>query len=186
MALVPLRKGHAGSDPELAMRINDMTALIDSTIQTVRRIASDLRPAILDEFGLLAALEWQAHEFQKRTGIVCHFNLNTDEPTLELDRESTTAIFRVFQESLTNIARHAHATEVTATLERQADSLSLSVHDNGQGIRLGELNNLKSLGLVGMRERMRQVAGALDIRSAPGQGTTVLIRIPLIKPEPVG
>ncbi len=157
-------------------QIDELAAMIDATVQTVRRIASDLRPAVLDDLGLIPALEWQAQEFQKRTGIPCRFSSFTDE--LELDRESSTAIFRVFQESLTNIARHAQATEVTAALERNERYLALQVRDNGRGINMNELNNLKSLGLIGMRERMRQVAGALDIQGAPGQGTTVLIRLP--------
>jgi PAS domain S-box-containing protein len=163
--------------PELRQRALDITSMIDSTVQTVRRIASDLRPGILDDFGLAAAIEWQLQEFCSRAGLEYDYEANTDE--LNLDPASSTALFRLFQETLTNVARHAQATHVTAQLEVSADELRLEVRDNGRGISSGEIGNSKSLGLLGMRERVQQLHGQLSITGSPGQGTTVVIRVPL-------
>jgi PAS domain S-box-containing protein len=162
---------------ELRERALNISALIDSTVQTVRRIASDLRPGILDDFGLAAAIEWQLQEFCTRAGLEYDYEANTDE--LNLDPASSTALFRLFQETLTNVARHAQATRVTAQLEITDHELLLEVRDNGRGISTGEIGNSKSLGLLGMRERVQQLNGQLSITGAPGQGTTVLIRVPL-------
>jgi len=162
---------------EVRRRTAEMSALIDGTVQTVRRIASDLRPGILDDFGLAAAIEWQLHEFCGRAGLECDFEANIDE--LDLDPVSSTAVFRLFQETLTNVARHAQATRVTAELEVTGDELRLQVRDNGRGISTTEIGNSKSLGLVGMRERVQQLNGQLSISGTPGRGTTVLIRVPL-------
>ena len=146
----------------------------------VRRMASDLRPGILDDFGLAAAIEWQLQEFCTRAGLEFDYQSNTGE--LNLDPASSTAVFRLVQETLTNVARHAQATRVTARLESGADELVLEVCDNGRGISTGEIGNSKSLGLVGMRERVQQLNGQLRIFGEPGQGTTVLIRVPLAQP----
>ncbi len=169
------RRNESLNDEEL----QELSNLIDDTVQTVRRIASELRPAILDSLGLLPALEWQAREFQKRTGIVCNVNVLVDD--LSIDEETNIAVFRVFQESLTNVARHAQATEVSATVERDGDAAVLRVVDNGRGLQPGAIQTGKSLGLLGMRERIEHVAGEFEIASAPGAGTSVLIRIPLAK-----
>ena len=167
------RRNESLNDEEL----QELSNLIDDTVQTVRRIASELRPAILDSLGLLPALEWQAREFQKRTGIVCNINVLVDD--LSIDEETNIAVFRVFQESLTNVARHAQATEVSATVERDGEVAVLRVVDNGRGLQPGAIKPGKSLGLLGMRERIEHVAGEFEIVSTPGAGTTVLIRIPL-------
>ena len=158
-----------------------MASLIDSTVQMVRRIASDLRPGILDDFGLAAAIEWQLQEFSNRAGLEYEYHANTDE--LNLDPASSIALFRLFQETLTNVARHAQATRVAARLEAGASELVLEVRDNGRGISTGEIGNSKSLGLLGMRERVQQLQGQLSITGAPGQGTTVLICVPLTAPH---
>jgi len=162
---------------ELRERAASIAALIDSTVQVVRRIASDLRPGILDDFGLAAAIEWQLQEFCTRAGLEYDYAANTDE--LNLDPASSTALFRVFQETLTNVARHAQATRVTAQLEVADGELRLQVRDNGRGISSSEIGNSKSLGLLGMRERVQQLSGQLSINGTPGQGTTVLIQVPL-------
>jgi PAS domain S-box-containing protein len=159
-----------------------MGELIDDTIQSVRRIATELRPAILDDFGLLAAIEWQLQEFQTRAGIQCHLVAEVDN--IPLDSESSTAVFRVFQETLTNVARHANATQVDVRIEHQDGQLTLQVHDNGRGISEEEISGSKSLGLVGMQERIHLLSGELDIRGAPGLGTTVLVKIPLERNSP--
>src|SRR5213082_778181 len=152
--------------------------LVDDMIVTLRRIASDLRPRTLDDLGLAAALEWQGQEFEKRTGIKCHLVL-PQEP-LNLDPERSTAIFRIFQESLTNVTRHAQATGVDATLEIAEDQLIFRVHDNGKGFDPEEAKAKKSLGLVGMQERALLLQGEVRIEGIPGSGTTMILRIPLL------
>jgi signal transduction histidine kinase len=184
LGLARLRKEFSKDAPARATQIGEMMSVIDLAVQTVRRIASDLRPAILDDLGLIPALEWQAQEFERQTGLVCHFDCFSE--ALELNRETSTAIFRVFQESLANIARHAQATQVNVMMLEEEGHLTLQIRDNGRGPGSGELQQLKSLGLIGMRERMRQVAGEFDIHTAPGQGTTVLIRIPRLVPQDSG
>jgi signal transduction histidine kinase len=154
-----------------------MSRLIDSTIQSVRRIATELRPGVLDDLGLMAAIEWQAQEFQTRTGIRCQVTLPVEDVTL--DAASSTAIFRIFQEILTNVARHGSATSVSVSLKEQAGNLVLEAQDNGKGIAESEISSPKSLGLLGMRERALPFGGEVKIRGTPGKGTTVTVRIPL-------
>src|SRR5438477_337577 len=132
-------------------KTRSMSAHIDSTIQTVRRISTELRPGILDDLGLAAALEWQAQEFQKRTGLRC---LVTSEVTeAAFPQDLNTAFFRIFQETLTNVIRHAQATRVEVTLKEEQGYLLMEVRDNGRGISSDEITNNKSIGLLGMRER---------------------------------
>jgi signal transduction histidine kinase len=161
----------------LLEKIRAMTDLADATIKTVRKIATELRPGVLDDLGLIAAIEWQAQEFQTRTGIQCQVVLPPDE--VPLDQERSTAVFRIFQEILTNVARHARATAVDSRLTRAADSLILEVTDNGRGITENEISGSKSLGLLGMRERALLLGGEVTISGTPGQGTTVTVSIPL-------
>jgi signal transduction histidine kinase len=133
----------------------------------------------LDDLGLVAAIEWQAEEFQNRTGIKCRFAVNPDDLTVDQDR--TTAIFRIFQETLTNIARHAGASLVSVELLKEAGLLMLRVIDNGTGITEEQIHDSKSFGLIGMRERVHPWGGLVNIKGIPGQGTTVEVRIPLKK-----
>jgi signal transduction histidine kinase len=161
----------------LHSRTRALAELLDTMIQTVRRIATDLRPAVLDDFGLLAAIEWQVQEFRARTGIACRFNTNVSE--LALDAATATALFRTLQEALTNITRHARAAEVEVSLLREETGLLLQVRDNGLGISDRQRLGSGSLGLMGMRERMRQLSGEFTIDSVPGQGTTVTVRVPV-------
>ena len=163
---------------QLRAKIESSMRLVDDMIVTLRRIASDLRPRTLDDLGLAAALEWQGQEFEKRTGIKCHLVL-PQEP-LNLDPERSTAIFRIFQESLTNVTRHAQATGVEATLEIAEDQLIFRVHDNGKGFDPEEAKAKKSLGLVGMQERALLLQGEVRIEGIPGSGTTMILRIPLL------
>lgn len=151
---------------------------MDSTIQTVRRIATELRPGILDHLGLVAALEWQANEFQTRTGIKCDVHSDLHEP--QLGQQIATAFFRIFQETLTNIIRHAGATQVTVHLKQSAGRIILEVKDNGRGISPEEISNPRSMGLLGMRERAALLAGEFKIAAAPnGKGTVATVSIPL-------
>jgi signal transduction histidine kinase len=158
-------------------RLEELSGALDHTVQTVRRIAGDLRPAVLDDFGLVAALEWQLDEFGRRSGLMCRFR--TEVSAVELGREAATAVFRIFQEALTNISRHAEATQVDVHLEQGDGFLVLRVRDDGRGIAPEQAAAPHSLGLVGMRERARYLAGDIAITGAPGQGTTVLIKIPV-------
>jgi len=149
---------------------------VDATIQSVRRISTELRPGILDDLGLVATVEWAGEEFEARTGTKCQLNLPPDD--LEVDPERATALFRIFQETLTNVARHANASEVAVRLAKENGALTLEVHDNGRGIPEDRLSNGNSLGILGMRERAMLLGGELTIRGAPGKGTTVRVRIP--------
>jgi signal transduction histidine kinase len=157
-----------------------ISALIDATVATVRGIATSLRPGVLDNLGLLAAIDWQLSDFQKRTGLSGHLVLGTD--SIDLSSDTSTALFRVFQEALTNIARHAEATEVNVSFKEQAGYLVLEVHDNGRGITDQEMHGAGSLGLLGMRERIGGLDGHLDIQGTPGQGTIVRVMIPHVQP----
>jgi YD repeat-containing protein len=147
-------------------------------MESIRRIATELRPPILDELGIVAAIEWQIEEFQKRFGIRCDLK-NQWAVTLAPDQAVSTALFRIFQEMLTNVARHSEATAVVVQLSYDADHLSLCVSDNGRGITEGERRN--ALGLLGMQERAGIFGGRVDIRSAAGKGTVANMRIPLTK-----
>jgi two-component system sensor histidine kinase UhpB len=150
--------------------------LIDQTIQSVRRISTELRPGILDDLGLMPAVEWAAAEFESRTGTKCRLDLPQDD--IVIDRELATALFRILQETFTNVARHANATRVDVRLAKDDDSLTLEVHDNGKGISDEELSADSSLGILGMRERALLLGGELAISGAPGEGTTIRVRIP--------
>jgi len=161
----------------LLKKIKSMFRLIDETIRSVRKIASGLRPDLLDEVGLAAAIGWQARDFQLRTGIRCNVNLPPDSDAL--DQERSTAVFRIFQEVLTNVARHANATRVDVFMRQDADTLTLEVQDNGRGISAAEMRGSKSLGLLGMRERVLLFSGTLDINGTRGRGTQVTVSLPL-------
>ena len=157
-------------------RAESILELADETIHSVRRLATELRPGILDDLGLVAAVEWATAEFQARSGITCRVSL--PDADIELDAERSTALFRILQETLTNIVRHANATEVEVRLTREIGRLSLEIHDNGIGFDEGALRPGRSLGLLGMRERALLLGGELTIHSASGRGTTVNVRIP--------
>lgn len=162
--------------PALTNRLESISTLIDTTIQSVRRIATELRPIVLDQLGLIPAIEWQAHEFQSRTGIRCTLDIYLRSVTLA--HAESTAMFRIFQEILTNVARHAQATAIKISLQEQAGGLVLEVRDNGRGVTDAELSNPTSLGLVGMRERALLLGGEIFITGRPGEGTMVRARIP--------
>lgn len=166
---------HPGAD-SLDSKIKDLMDLIDNTIGTVRRIATELRPPILDDLGLVAALEWQLGEFQRRAFISCKITSSIEN--IELRDDVAITIFRIFQESLTNIMRHADANSITVNLEEKNGELVLRVEDNGKGIE-DETSGGKSLGLLGMRERARQIGGQLKVFKTGERGTTILLTAPL-------
>jgi PAS domain S-box-containing protein len=165
------------SQTQLRSRVDSAIQLVDSTIATLRRIASELRPRALDDLGLPAALESQAQEFESRTGIRCTVAL--PQELFTLDADTSTAIFRIFQESLTNVARHAQASRVEARLEQDDNRILFQVFDNGKGFDPEEAKTRKSLGLVGMQERALLLHGDFKIQGVPGGGTTMTLTIPL-------
>jgi PAS domain S-box-containing protein len=152
---------------------------VDETVQTVRAIATQLRPGLLDDLGLAAAIEWQAGDFQKRSGISCSLTLTGEDPPV--GRDQATALFRIFQEILTNVARHAQAAKIWVHLEEEHDAIVLEVEDDGVGISQAQLKQHRSLGLLGMRERALAFGGTVEIAGEPGQGTIVTVRMPLSK-----
>ena len=168
------------NDDRLLEKASAMSESISATIRSVQRISAELRPGLLDNLGLAAALEWQAQEFRARTDIDCRLDLDADEEAmLGLNPDLTTALFRIVQESLTNVARHAQATAVDISLARQENRLRLIVRDNGKGITPAQVAGSKSLGLIGMRERLYPWQGELKIEGSPGEGTIVTVNVPL-------
>lgn len=165
----------------LRKRLTAVYSVIDSTIHTVRRIATELRPHLLDDLGLVAAIEWQAQEFERRTNIKC--NSSSKPAEFDLDRDRATTLFRIFQETLTNVARHAQATRIRVRLHKSKTQVTLEVKDNGRGIKKCELKSHKSLGLLGMRERAHLWGGQVKITGKPHAGTTILVAIPLARLE---
>jgi signal transduction histidine kinase len=161
----------------LLEKADAMSGLVDRTIRTVQRVCTQLRPGILDDFGLVTAIEWQADEFVNRTGIKCR--LSPKSKHIVVDGERATAIFRVFQEILTNVVRHAKATEIKVGLRQKNSKLVLQVKDNGIGIKEEQIIDSKSLGLIGIRERVYYLGGKVEISGIQGKGTTVTITMPL-------
>lgn len=157
-------------------KMQDLLSTLDGTVKTVRRIASDLRPSLLDDLGLIAAMEWQLAEFEKRSGIKT--NLADPGEELKLPDEIKTGLFRIFQESLTNVVRHADARKVKVSLQQKGGSFVLRIADDGKGFDQHTIADQKTLGLLGMKERTSMIGGTYDIISAPGKGTTVVVTIP--------
>jgi len=171
-----LRRRLPGEKQSLIDKTNVMSKLIDRTVKSVKRIYAELRPGLLDDFGLSAAIEWEAGEFSKRTDIECE--ILSDPQDMVLHQALSTAIFRIFQETLTNITRHANATKVQVILTKHADRLEMRVSDNGKGIEDREILEPKSFGIIGMRERVHYLGGNLNI-SGNSNGTTVEVTIPI-------
>jgi signal transduction histidine kinase len=180
MALAMLANRLPADPPVLLEKATYLDSLVDRTIDAVHRISRDLRPSTLD-LGIVAALEWQAAEFAQRTGIACHATI---DPDITLDDDAATALFRIFQEALTNIAKHAHASTVTVRLHRDGANLLLSIGDNGVGVQPVDRLKPDSFGLRGMDERAHALKGSLTLSAAPGGGTMVNILIPLASSTP--
>lgn len=168
-------KKQLGGDPRVGEKIRDIESLLNEVVSVSRRIAKSLRPAILDQ-GLNAALEWQAHEFEKHAGIPCRFRSNTED--VNLDAGQATGVFRVFQEALTNVARHAHAKQVDVQVFATDELVTLEVRDDGVGVVPRDLDKPESFGVRGMQERVHHLGGWLDVSGAPGKGTTIMLSIP--------
>jgi len=161
----------------VGQRSQSILKLVDEAIQSIHRIASELRPGILDDLGVVDSVEWVAEDFQTRTGTKVQLAL--PEVDLAIDRERSTALFRILQEALTNVARHANATQVRIRLAEEDGILTLEIQDNGRGITAEQLSAINSLGILGMRERSRLLGGELVVSGVPALGTTVTVRIPV-------
>jgi PAS domain S-box-containing protein len=169
--------GNASFNSELREKLTGMLRVTDTVINIVRRIASDLRPTVLDILGLEEAIEWQARQFEDRTGIAVHYeSAGTDAG---LSPVQSTAVFRIFQEALTNVLRHAHATRVDVTVVEDTGAFVLMIGDNGRGITESERIGERSIGLLGMRERAHLIGGEIDVSGIEGEGTTVTLRLPI-------
>jgi signal transduction histidine kinase len=162
----------------LIEKVTAMTALIDGTIKTVKRITAELRPGLLDDLGLAAAIEWHAQEFQNHTGIRCRMNISPSEDRFVLDKDRSTALFRIFQEALTNVARHSGATRVSGRLWMDDGGIEMSLRDNGRGITKKQIYHSESYGIMGMKERIQFLGGNLTISGTRGKGTAIRVRIP--------
>lgn len=177
MDLSWMRARFTGDQAELSLQAESMAKMIDATVLAVRRIASDLRPWLLDELGLGAAIEWLLEDFGKRSGI--EYTLRRSHDEFDFDGRCATAVFRILQESLTNVARHAQASKVAVALLDTGDEIVLSIKDNGKGMDANaDKKSGISYGLVGIRERAYALGGELKMESSPGQGTLVEVTIP--------
>jgi|GEM_PF-2865428 len=168
---------------ELRDKTHSMSEMVEGTIKKMRRISQDLRPSVLDHLGFAAAINWQTRRFQQQTGITCKLDNNAED--IQLSEDYSNGLFRIFQEALTNILRHAKATQINILMETVGDSLRITVKDNGVGISNSEIHGSRSLGLLGMRERVRFLNGKFDIRGEEGKGTTVVVSVPLSEKEGV-
>jgi signal transduction histidine kinase len=176
-----LSKKIVTEDYAIKEKIKDILALLDNTVKTVRKIATELRPSILDDLGLREAMEWQSQEFQKRSGIEIVFSSSL--PVINANGTISIGLFRIYQESLTNVARHAGASVVTTTLEEKDNQLILSITDNGKGFDINTSSSKKTLGLLGMKERTLMMGGEYEIISTPGKGARVIVSVPYIQTD---
>jgi len=158
-----------------------MSTLIDATIESVHRIMTELRPTVLDDLGLTAAVEWLAEDFEGRSGVRCEAFVDCRDALI--DKELATTLFRITQEALTNVARHARATMAWIRLIQDRNELFLEVADNGRGITRAQIENSGSFGIIGIRERVNLLKGTVRITSKSGRGTTVAVSIPLPEGE---
>lgn len=173
-----LKSNGKGFFPAIQKEKDQIIDRVDTIIKSVQRITTDLRPEVLDDLGLKEAIEWQAQEFEERTGIKLHCTSDVGN-THFLDEEQSTAMFRIFQETLTNVARHAEATEIFVHLSGGDHILLLKVHDNGIGITSEDIESPGSLGIIGMKERTQLLGGEIRFEGDPGEGTTVTLEMPL-------
>ncbi|HUX25509.1 MAG TPA: PAS domain-containing sensor histidine kinase, partial [Burkholderiales bacterium] len=177
MDLESLRSVLPPGQPELGERTQAMHALLDGTIAATRRIAANLRPLMLDDLGLAAALDWLTHNFSKHTGIAT--DLVIDDAVAQVPEPIASALYRVTQESLTNVAKYAQASTAEIRLERDGDWVQLQVRDNGRGIEAADQGKHGAFGLLGIRERVTLLGGEVAIKGEPGKGSEVCARIPL-------
>jgi signal transduction histidine kinase len=158
-------------------RLQSLVGLVEISIQTVKRITTDLRPPALDHLGLAEAIRWEAMAFRSRTGIRCHVRANREATALDADQQ--TGLFRIFQEALTNVVRHAQASAVHVTLTERRGEFELRITDNGRGVTDAQVADTRAIGLLGMRERAALVGGSFHIAGRRGKGTAILVHVPL-------
>lgn len=168
--------GNGEDIDDISLKLENLSKVVDSSIASVRRIATDLRPPVLDDLGLIAAMEWQAKEFGLKAGVECVFTSSMEN--IEIDSQSATAIFRIFQEALTNIARHADASYVFAEIEVVNGAVLMQVKDNGKGFDEAELETGNSLGILGMKERARLIGAEISFITGPGEGVILELKVP--------
>jgi signal transduction histidine kinase len=169
--------GQSAANAEIAEQLRGMRQLVDRTVASVRRIAADQRPVMLDDLGLLPAIDWLADDFTNRYGVEVERHFATGE--VEFGPAAATALFRIVQEALTNVARHADATRVTLDIHIDADDCILRVADNGRGSCTPDARTGKSFGLIGMRERARMLGGSVSVETAEGRGFAVTVSLPM-------
>jgi len=172
-----LNKKLGATDDIVGKKTQELAKILDETVKTVRRIASELRPSLLDDLGLVAAIEWLLNEFEKRTGIKTAFIKMRTEPSLP--DAARTGLFRIVQESLTNVTRHANAKKVIVSLQQRKEQLMLTIEDDGAGFDKEKIGVKKTLGILGMKERTSVMGGSYEIISKAGKGTVVSVIIPL-------
>lgn len=179
---ISLLESKISDEPERAKeKVKSVIKLIDQSIESVQKICSKLRPGLLDEFGIMAAIEWQAQDFQNKTNIICECDLPKED--IQLNQAKSTALFRILQEALVNSARHANANRITIKLVQEKGRLTLDIMDNGKGITQSQVNDPRSLGLLGMKERALVFGGTVEIRNSMHSGTLVRTIIPLNEQE---
>jgi signal transduction histidine kinase len=174
-----LRNKISADRRQLLSKIHSMSDSVDIAVKTVQRISAELRPRFLDDLGLAAAVEWQVEEFRNRTGISCELVCEPDD--MNFSQDVSTAVYRILQETLTNVVRHARATVVKVILKEKDEAVILEVRDNGKGIVADQIVGPKSYGLTGIRERAHLLGGQVSISGTQGRGTAVNVCIPLRK-----
>lgn len=181
MDIVSLQKNKSIKEQDYSEKLKGMLNAVNHSIRTIQRIGTELRPKLLDDLGLVSAIEWQAQEFQKRSGINCAINVLTEE--LNLSPDSNLTVFRIFQEALTNIARHSQASNVIITIYSADLNLILSIADDGIGIPESKLIASSSIGLIGMKERAEIVGAEVEIKTKKNKGTEIIVSVPIEKGE---
>ena len=176
------RRLDAGDSASIRERLIEMSALIDTSVDDVRRVAGELRPVVLDDLGFVGAIRAYLIDVERRAAIRCV--LHTPSGDVAISGERATALFRILQEALTNVVRHAEATRVEVSLTVDADRVRLVVQDNGRGVPAAALTNPRSLGLLGMRDRAVLIGGDVSVSGEPGAGTTVTVELPLAEERP--
>lgn len=174
MDLAWLQRKYA-SNEGILKKTTEAIELVDSTIRSIKKICTELRPGILDHLGIIAAIQWQAEEFQTRTGIICDVEAEGD---IHLDSDRSTALFRIFQEALTNVMRHSGATKIVAKIYSRDNNVVLEIADNGRGIADEEISRHASFGILGMHERVYPWKGTVNISGRPNEGTRIIVTLP--------
>jgi signal transduction histidine kinase len=163
-------------EEQVRSKLRQMTELVDGTVKTVRRISSELRPSLLDDLGLVAAMDWHLKEFENRSGIKACLEESLQD--LQVSEAVKTGLFRIFQESLTNVARHARASHVIVKLQQKGINIEMSIEDDGEGFNKLQVDQKRTLGILGMKERSMMMGGRYEISSIPGRGTRVRVSVP--------